>query len=348
VSGADASEEKTEQPSAKKLRDVRKKGQVAKSTDLSGALSLLAGMLTVIAMLPWTAARLAQLFLAVERSIVALDTGSAKAVLIEGLKLVGLVSCVPLVVSAVVFTASLALQAGPVFSIDPSMPKLTNLNPVSGLKRLFSAKSVVQFVQMAIKIAIIASAVYLVLMQVAPDAIRVIHGDVGAALVVARAAVMNLLVWCGALFVLLGFADLAFQRWQFVRDNRMSKTEVKRELKEDEGDAHLRAERKRTANEPGLEDQLRYMRIASLVIEHGDGRLIAIVYRPRTHHLPLYVLRAKGESTQQVRNAATANRVATVRDDALADRLFPSAQPGSPIPPACAERVKHHLVRARR
>jgi type III secretion protein U len=342
----DSSEEKTEQPSAKKLREARKKGQVAKSTDLSGALSMLAGLLTLIALVPWIGSHLSVLFLAVERTILNVEPRAVLAVAFESLKLLGLVSLAPAGVTAVVFTASLWLQTGAVFSLDPSKPKLQNLNPVSGMKKLFSAKSLVQFVQMLIKTAIIGAAVLLVLLQVLPDAIRVIHADVGAALTVVKTSLMHVFIWCGSFFVMLGVVDLLFQRWQFTRDQRMSKSEVKRELKEDEGDQLIKAERKRGSLEPGFDEQLKYMRVASIVFMHSDGRLVVLAYRPRVHEMPLYVLRAKGESAAQSLRVAQQHKVPTRVDDAVVEALFPITQTGAPIPRRWANTVKVALRRA--
>jgi flagellar biosynthesis protein FlhB len=341
----DSSEEKTEPPSAKKLREARKKGQVPKSTDLSGALSILAGLLTVIALVPWMGGQMAMLFLAVERTIVTVEPRAAMGVIIEGLKLVSLISLIPAAVTAVVFTASLWLQTGAVFSMDPSMPKLQNLNPVSGLKKLASAKTVVQFVQMVIKTAIIGAAVVLVLLQILPDAIRVIHADVGAALEVVKTALMHVFIWCGSFFVMLGVVDLLFQRWQFTKDQRMSKSEVKRELKEDEGDQFIKAERKRGGQEPGFDEQLKYMRVASIVYLHSDGRLVVLAYRPRVHEMPLYVLRGKGPSAAIALKAAEENKVLTRTDDVVVEALYPLAQTGVPIPRRWANTVKVALRR---
>jgi type III secretion protein U len=341
----ESSEEKTEQPSAKKLRDARKKGQVAKSTDLSGALSLLAGLLTLIAMVPWIGSRMATLFLAVERTIATQEIYAVQNVILEGMKLMVLISAVLALVTAFVFTASLWLQTGAVFSIEPSMPKMQNLNPASGLKKLFSMKSLVQFVQMLLKTSIIGAAVVLVLRQVVPDAIRVIHADVGAALVVTKSALMHVFIWCGGLFVILGIVDLAFQKWQFLRDQRMSKSEVKRELKEDEGDPHLVAERKSFGREVGVEDQLRYMRVASIVFAHSDGRLVALAYRPKVHAMPLYVIRAKGKLANQVLSAAQQHKVRLVQDNEIVEGLYPTTTTGQPIPERYVVEVKAAMRR---
>jgi flagellar biosynthesis protein FlhB len=342
----DSSEEKTEEPSEKKLRDSRKKGQIPKSTDLSGALSLLAGLLSFIAIIPWGTTKVANLFLAIERAISSsLEPQTVKAVLLEGLQLSGLISLVPLAVCSVVFTASLWLQTGAVFSLEPSMPKMENLNPASGLKKLFSMKTLVQFVQMFLKTAIIGTAVGLVFFRIVPDAIRVIHADVGGALVVARSALMQMLIWCGALFVMLGCIDLGYQRWQFTRDQRMSKSDVKREHKEDEGDAQIKAERKRSSQEPDFDEQLKYMRIASLVIKHSDGRLVVVVYRPKVHVQPLYVLRASGHNANLVLESARSQKVPEIFDDRLTAALFPGVQIGAPISAALGSPVMEHLGR---
>lgn len=339
----DSGEEKTEQPSSKKLRDAHKKGQVAKSTEFSGGLALMVGLLLTMAMVPWFVRQLAGLFLAVERSIVRPDPIAAQALIYEGLKLTGLVSMVPLLSVAVVFTASMWLQTGSVFSLDPVQPKLERLDPVEGLKKLFSMKSLVQFILLLLKTAVIGSAVALVCLKVLPDAIRVIHAGLGAALEVARSALVQLLSWCSGLFVLLGAADLGFQRWQFTKEMRMSKSELKREHRDQEGDGHIKAERRRAGNEPPREEQLKYMHMASLVLKHHDGRLVVLIYRTALHELPLYLLRASGDFAGAVLALAAKQQVRQVLDDVLTAKLYSGTQMGVPIQRVDVAEVMAHL-----
>lgn len=342
----DSSEEKTEKPSAKKLRDARDKGEIPKSTDLSGSLALLAGVLTLLSLAPWAARQIAQLFLAVERSIVFVDAAVLKAMIYEALSLAARLSLAPLAVAALVFTLSLWLQTGSVFSLDPVSPKLNRLDPVQGAKNIFSMKTLVQFLQMLLKAAIVAAAVWLVCLKLVPDAIRVIHADIGAALSVAHAALLHLLLWCGGFFVLLGVADLAFQRWQFEKDQRMSMSELKREHKEQQGDGHIKAERRRAAGEPSREEQLQYMGMASLLLQHADGRLVVLIHRPAHHPLPLYLLRAKDAYAQQVLALAKKQQLKQHRDDHLVELLYPGVQIGLPLQPELGELVMAHIRRA--
>jgi type III secretion protein U len=341
---ADAGGEKTEQPTAKKLLDARKKGQVPKSTDLSGSLALLAGFMALLALLPWAGQRTAQLFLAIERSIPRADTAVMKALVFEALQLAGLISLGPLAATAIVFTLSMWLQTGAVVSLDPVKPKLEHLDPVKGLKKMFAMKNLVQLLQMLIKTVVIAVAVYLVCTRLMPDAIRVILADTPAALAVAHSGVMRLLLWCGGLFVVLGVADFAFQRWQFTRENRMSVYEVKREHRESEGDAHLKAERKRAAQEPLLEDALKYLPMASLMVRHTDGRLVVLIHRPDLHERPLYLLRARAQSAELVTARAAERELPVHVDEVLLEQLYPGAQLGVPIQPEYSDQVLQVLV----
>ena len=343
----DSSEEKTEKPSAKKLKDARKRGEVAKSTELAASASMLAGLVTVIALSESTAKQLSELFLAVERSFERLENDVLLNLVQEALYLVGWLSLPPLGVAAVVGLVALWLQTGTVLSADPVIPKLERINPVSGLKNLMSMKTLAQFLMMVLKTLVVGAAVVIVGLRLIPDAIRVIHADIGAALEVVQYGLTQLLLWCGSLFVIMGFADLGFQRWQFLRDQRMSKTELKREHKEQQGDGTQKAERRRVAQEPSREDLLRYMRAASLVLLHRNGRLIVFIYRPDAGNLPIYLLRATDEFALKVRAAAERHRVPQVQDDALLEALYPRVETANPMAPAMAPQVLAHIAKAR-
>ena len=340
----DNSGEKTEKPSEKRLRDAHRKGEVAKSVELAGSLSFLAAIVCVMSLLQLSARRLAEFSLAVDRFFETLTKPALAAMVLESLNLLISLSLLPVLIAAFVFTASLWLQVGAVFSLDPSKPKLENLNPAKGLKKLFSMKSLVNFTLMLIKSGIVAAAVVLVCRQILPDAIRVINSDLNAALAVARTAVLHLILWCGAAFVLLGAADYGYQRWQFLKDKRMSMQDLKREHKEDEGDPHMKAERKRLAGEGGSSEPMQYMHLASLIVKDHNDRLLVFIYRPKQFKFPLFLLRSPGAGTSAEALAAAAkNRVKVVVDSQLLERLFPMFATGAMVSESHAADVLHHL-----
>ena len=341
---SDSSGEKTEKPTPKKLREALKKGEVAKSTELSGSLSMLAALLCVLSLVGYSARKLADLSLAVDRAFESLIPSTVLNLALESLKLLINLSLLPLVVAAGVYTFSLWMQTGTVFSLDPIKPKIENLNPAEGLKKLFSMKSVVNFILMLIKTCIVGFAVFMVCRQVLPDAIRVIHADIGAALIVVRTALMHLLLWCGGAFVFLGAVDFGYQKWQFLKDKRMSMSEVRREHKEEEGDQHIKAERKRAANEEVEQDTLEFIHLASLIVRDNDGRLVVIIHRPKQFDLPLFLLRASGhEACKTVLAAAKKHRPKMVTDPHLLGQLFPVAVTGAPLSTELSKPALAHL-----
>jgi type III secretion protein U len=340
----DSSGEKTEKPSPKRLQDALKKGEVAKSNELAGSLSFLACIATVMALLTYSTRKIADLHLATERAFEMLNTRTLAALCIETIYLLGSLSFLPALVAAVVYTGALWMQVGTVFSIDPVKPKLDNLNPAKGLKKLFSMKSLVNFLIMLIKLAIVCLAVALVARQILPDAIRVIHADVGGALTVARTALLHLLLWCGGAFVLLGAADFGYQKWQFLKDKRMSMQELKREHKESEGDPHIKAERKRMAGETGPQEQMQYLHLASLIVKDSNERLVVFIYRPKQFKQPLFLLRAAGgAASEEVQAAAKKFQVKVVIDDELTMRLFPIGTTGAMLTPDQGAPILRHL-----
>jgi type III secretion protein U len=340
----DSSGEKTEQPSPKRLREARKKGEAAKSTELAGALSFLAAIATVLALVQQSAVKLAGLSLAVDRSFESLSKSTLLNLVMESLLLLMSLSFLPVFVAAVIYTASLWLQVGSIFSLEPVKAKLDNVHPVKGFKKIFSMKSVVNFALMLIKLLVVSLAVVLVCRQVLPDAIRVLHADLGAALVVARTALVHLLMWCGAAFVALGAADFAYQRWQFIKDKKMTIQEVRREHKEDEGDPHIKAERHRMAHDPGPLEQLQYMHLASLVVTDLNNRLLVFIYRPKQFKQPLFLMRSPGGlASETVLAAAKEHGVKVVLDPELLEKLFVMGNTGAILAAEHAGPVMRYL-----
>jgi flagellar biosynthesis protein FlhB len=342
---SESAAEKTEQATPRKLEKSREQGQIAKSEDLAGALSVLAGMLTTMALVPWFAREAAGLFLAVERSLERLDHSAMKALWLEGLQLAVMASLAPLLIAAAVHVFCLWLQTGTVLSWDPATPKLERLNPAAGFKRLLSMRTVVTLAQMLLKTAIVGAAVVLVCQRIVPDAIRVILADANAALAVAGTGLMHLMLWCGGLFVLMGAADLTYQRWQFLRDQRMTLQEVRRELREDDGDPHVKSARKQAAQELPWEELLGYLRYASVALTHGDGRLVALIYRPGVDTVPLFLLRAQGAQGRQAADAARTWKVRRLHDDGVVDALFAKAHTGNAVAEPYASAILAFLTR---
>jgi flagellar biosynthesis protein FlhB len=343
MSSAETAGEKTEEPTPRRLRDARKRGQVAKSAELASAMSMLCVLAILAAFSSWASGRIGVVFLAVERSIPYLTKQTALALLVESMTLVVQLSAVPLALGAVVALVATALQTGPIFAFESIAPKFERLNPVAGIKRVFSLRTLVQFALMCAKVGIIGVTSVLIAWIVMPDAIEVIHAGVGAALAIVKRALMLATLWCGGLFVALGFADLLYQRYEWLKELRMSRYEVQREYREDEGDPLIRRMRKSMANEPLPSELMQYVKSASLVIAEPGGRAIALLERPDIGPAPFVILRGDGGVAREIVERSLQAGVRIVIDPVLLDRVYGSAIPGGQLNRDASDVVRPHL-----
>ena len=341
----DSTETKTEQPTQHKLRQARQKGQVSQSHELTAALSLVATVATLALVLP-------QALIDVKALWAAALQLTPRARLVDALALAGealwSVAVVALTVSvAAAATGALVsrMQAGPVFSLEPLKPQLERLNPVPNAQRIFSMRSIVMFALIMIKLAVMGIGIWLIFSHLMGDAVRMVLGGSGAALAVFSQAVLWLTVWGLVGFLALSALDAAYQRWQFVRDMRMSIGDMRREHKENEGDPMMKAARKRAGKEPSVRAELDLLPMASLLAEDADGRVIAFFYAPRRHPQPLFVMRAGGSLATQAKRIASENGAPLVMHSALVAALWPKVNLGHPVPESHTDSVVQLVLR---
>jgi flagellar biosynthesis protein FlhB len=327
----DSSESKNNEATPKRLREAHKRGQVAKSTELSTALSLLCTLLCVVSMASWSARKIADFYLAVDRTFEALSLPAVQAMVLQALILMAQLSLIPLAVASSIYLFSLRMQTGHVFSLDLVAAKLERMDPIKGTLNLVSIRSLVRFSLMLLKACLIALAAFLIFTHILGDAIRVIYADAGAALNVANTALMRLLLWCGGIFVLLGCLDFAYQRWQHLVDMRMSASEVRREHKDDQGDGKLKSERKGFSHAETAAEQLKFVHLSSLVICSSDGQAVVILHRPQQLPAPVYVMRGSGNFGSEILALATRHKVPVINDSVLVKKIYPVCATGVPI-----------------
>lgn len=328
----DGSEARTHEPSARRLRQARERGQVAASPELAASISLLGTLLGVVALAPWAAKRIADFQLLVDRVFEALTLDQVQATAVQGMLLLAQLSAIPLGIATALYMLVLWLQTGTVLSLDPVKPQLERMDPVEGLKRTFSLRALVRLLLVLVKATIITIAAVMVCLHTVGDAVRVSHADAGAALVVANSAIVDLMLWCGGLFVLIGLLDYVYQRWQFLRDMRMTTSELRREHRDTQGDGKLKSQRKGMAQEPLPREQLEMLHLASLGLRDDLGRVVVLVYRPKHYRLPLCLVRGAGEIGTEITRRLQQLRKPLVTEPALVAALYGGAHPGAPVP----------------
>jgi type III secretion protein U len=325
-------EEKTLPASQKKLRDARQKGRVSSSRDLISGFGLLAMLVYLLMMWPTIRDHILELIdlvptLLTEPFEVAWPRGISVALNIIW------VTIAPAIAVLVVVTVVTGMAAtfGPVFSFEPVKPNMEHINPAAGLKRIFSMRSVVEFGKSLFKVALLGSVLFLVLRFWLRAMFHAPHCGQGCVVPLLLAAAKPIIAVAAFSFIVIGLVDIGVQRWLFLRDMRMTKTEQKRERKDIEGDPLILSARRRERQSQGNAPRLG-LAAASLIIV-GDDHIAGVQYSRKKMPVPLIVVRSQGEGVKALREAAAQLNIPAAEDPALAAKIVAQHRPGDYLRP---------------
>lgn len=326
------SDEKTEQPTAKRLRDARQKGQVCKSQDVASALSVLSVALYFMAM----ADDMLEMLLVMMEGAIQFMTHPFSEAFSQTLTVVfqcSLRLLLPLVgvVLSLVFCANLA-QVGFLFAPEGAKPKLENLNPAQWFKKVFSVKNAFELAKNLVKMIILSVAVYSIFKDYLHELFRIPQSNVSALWAVLGSAALDLILTSACIFCVIAALDFFFQKWQFTKQNMMSKDEIKREFKESEGDPMIKGKRKQLHQEMINQNTVEKVKKAKVLIVNPTHYAVAIDYeKDRT---PLPIILAKGKDGLALRMMEVARRegIPIMHNVPLARSLYAEGTEDSYIP----------------
>ena len=300
------SEERNLQPTPRKLRQARRRGEIARSKELVTAVTTAAAFGTLALTLPRAFDRFADTLrttaaLEGEPFIVALRL-LAPRVAWAGLEVLG--PLLVLVVGAALL-AGIVGNGGLVFAAGQVAPKLERLDPVKGLGRLFKLRSLVELLKSAVKLAVVLGVSAIMLRQAVGALVQQPACGLACLPGILREALLPLLGGCCGAFFLLGLFDVALQRWLFRRDQRMTRSEQKRDRKDSEGNPELQARRKRERQQDAQLGARTGMRHATFVVR-SRSEALAFRYVRGDTNVPVLVARAKVQGAPEF--AAEARR----------------------------------------
>lgn len=319
--------EKTEQPTEKRLQDAKKKGQVAKSQDLTGAVLLIAAvgviwlighymgemLLTLVRDHLSSAASFKGSF-TTEVAMSALSRGTIEMFWI----------LLPLFLVVVVFALLASyLQIGSVFSTESISPKFEKLNPVEGFKQKFlKARSYVEFAKTIIKLIITAVVAGYVMWQSREDIVHLISKNPDVAAPFTLGLVIEIGLKVGLAFLVLGALDFLLQRLLHRRDLKMTKQELKDEYKETEGDPMVKAQRRSLHREILAQSLAAAVRDADVVLANPTHLAVALKYDRASMGAPIVTAKGADLMAAQIRRIAGESGVPVKRDVPLARALY--------------------------
>jgi type III secretion protein U len=340
----DESEEKTLPASKKKLADARRKGKTSNSKDLVSGFTMLAAVLYLLYQWPMMRDRLMQLVDVVSASTER-PFAEAWQRAVYGTIDVLVMTTVPLLVLvfAVAVVMGMAATGGPVFSFESVKLEFDHLNPMQGAKRIFSSRNVIEFVKSLAKVVVLTAAFWTVLRGFIQPLFQTPSCGEGCLGQMVVSTLQPLAVTAVIAFVIIGVLDMPLQRHLFLREMRMSLTEKKRELKEQDGNPQIKAQRRRLQFMFAKKKVRKGVRHAAVVIAQED-RVVGLLYHREEAPVPLIVSKGRGQAGDEMVAEARRLGIPVVEDASLVDLLIGHAI-GKSIPQDAFTHVARLLVR---
>ena len=344
--------EKTEPATSKKLNDIRKEGQVAKSKELITAVSLMSLFIILKIYLSKLGTGLIDVYTQVYNSISKVvddsynglpirTAGSVmQQVIIDMIKLV-----IPILLVAIVIAIlGNMLQQKWMVTAKPLQPKFSKISPISGFKRMFSVRQLVELIKSIAMISIIMIVVYNTVKSKMNILLTFYDVGLNTALSTIGSIIIDLGIKISAIFLIVGFADLFYQRIKFKNDNMMTKQEIKDEFKNTEGDPQVKGQIKRRMQEVSRRRMMQQLPEADIVITNPTHFAVALKYEPNAGKAPVVIAKGADYLAFQIKDKAKEYNIAIVENKPLARILYHNIDIGMEIPPELYQAVAEILA----
>ena len=333
--------EKTEEATPKKLEDARKEGQVAKSKEIAVGFTLFAMFVLLKLWVGTLGNQFLNLFKVAYNQIPTLASRMAAGdtvwyflTLFRNIVIRLLLYMAPflLVSVAVGFVAEVA-QVKWKPTAKPLQPKLSKFNPINGVKKIFSVQTLAEFLKSVLKIVVIGYIAYSTLRDKFSSILILLDMPITQGIGLMGNIILDLGVKISAFYLVIAFADYAFQRWKFKEDMKMTKQEVKDEYKQFEGDPQIKGQIKQRMMQASRRRMMQDIPKADVVITNPTHFAVAVKYDPDTYDAPIVVAKGADYVAGKIKEIAKENHVEIVENKPLARMLYYNVEIGQMIPP---------------
>ncbi|WP_163536810.1 flagellar biosynthesis protein FlhB [Gracilibacillus sp. YIM 98692] len=325
--------EKTEKATPKKRQDVRKKGQVAKSQDVNTAILLF----FVFIILYVTGDLLKETMTSMYRSSFTeyihhdLTQDYLFHVFIDVLRQISL-ALLPIVLMAIVAgLASNFLQIGFLFSTEPLKMKLNKIDPIQGMKRIFSARALVELAKSILKIISVGAITFSIIWMNKDEMIMLVDKDLNGALAFFGTMTVQMGVAAAIGLLIISVIDYTYQRYDFEKQNKMSKNDIKDEHKNIEGDPLIKSKIKERQKQMAMQRMMSEVPEADVIITNPTHYAIAISYDENKADAPYVVAKGVDFVARKIKEVARSHQVMMVENRPLARALYDKVEIGEVI-----------------
>jgi type III secretion protein U len=326
--------EKSEKATPKKMRDARKKGQVAKSVDFPASFTFIVSISTVLGMSGYIF-NLIFGFLKEMLSNVANAEAISKTPFVFCTKAIYTIFHASIPIMALVSGVGVLVQfliVGPVFSMEAMKPDIKRLNPITNIKNMFKVKTVIELLKSIFKISGAIIIIYFTIKNALPEIIATINMPIVGAALVFAGFLKKVVLRVGIFFIMIGVFDLAFQRKNFNKEMMMEKFEIKQEHKDTEGDPHMKGKRKQMSQEIAYQDGPSAAKNANAVISNPTHIAVAIGYEADNDPAPKIMTMGLNNVAQEIINIAVTSDIPVMRNVDLAQELYYKSKIGDYVP----------------
>lgn len=344
--------EKTEEPTQKKKDDTRKDGKVPKSKELSSGVELIALFLILKFWVGHMGENFMKLFSEIYEKIPAYTTywggrivKEDYRILLNGVLVELLIQLIPFFIVGLIIAVGInMLQFKFKISTKPLKPKFSKLNPVSGMKRLFSKDKIVELLKSIAKVILIVGIVYATIKDDWVYLMKFYEMPLNQAIELIGNIVINMGLKISLVFMLVAFADLFYQRKKFKDDIKMTKQEVKDEYKNSEGDPQIKGKIRGKMREASQRRMMQDVPKADVVITNPTHFAVAIRYDASEGSAPRVLAKGADYVAQKIKEIARENNVEIVENKPLARMLYANVDVGQEVPPELYQAVAEVLA----
>ena len=313
--------DRTEKPTAKRLKDARKDGDVHKSTELSSTVMVLVWLAAIWLLTPIYLRYLGGLFEVVFEAMQQPGPVGLALALDKGMTVFVLLTAPIMLVAGILGLFSDYVQVGSVFAPKKVKPDLSRLNPTEGIKNMFSKDNLVEMLKSIFKTAGLAGIFLVVLWSLLPQYIELPLGQAGNIGTAHWQGMLRMCAWTVFVFFFVSALDSFWQRHSFIKRLQMSRRDIRQESKENEGDPHIKGRRRQLHQEWAQQNMLHSVRKSSVVVTNPTHVAVALLYESGETDLPVVVAKGEDHEAALIRKAAEEAGVPIMQDVALARGL---------------------------
>lgn len=341
--------EKTEDATPKKLEDARKKGQVAKSTDLVSAFVLLGFFLTIKLFIGWMGHSFMSVYYKQYKDIADIvqdgfTTNVAAKMLTDCLLSIVKIGLPIFIASFTIAIVSNVFQVKWKVTGEPLKPKLNKISPIAGFKKIFSMEKIFEFLKSLVKLLILGSVVYITLKKKWGYLLSLYDFTLPQAIVAIGNVIIEIGLKISICFLVFAIADVLYQKHKFSKEMRMTKQEIKDEYKNTEGDPQIKGKIRQKMREVSRQRMMQAVPEADVIITNPTHFAVAIKYDKDKGSAPIVVAKGADYVAAKIKEIARENEVEIVENKPLARMIYFNVDLGEEIPQEMYQMVAEVLA----